>query len=110
MYEVSTGDFFQDMWAMKEEFDLASYSKTSPFFDTTNNKVLGKIKEESSEESLREFAGLKPKIYQYQTITDPSHIGAPFSRSQRANWIHRPAVAKLRHEEYNAQLDHPEES
>ena len=48
MYEVCTDDFYQDMWAMKEEFDLASYPKSSPFYDPSKNKVVGKFKDEAS--------------------------------------------------------------
>ena len=48
IYEVSTEDFYQDMWAMKDEFDLASYPKSRPFYDTSNNKVVGKFKDEAS--------------------------------------------------------------
>ena len=41
IYEVCTDYFYRDMWAMKGEFDLASYAKSSPFYDPTNNKVVG---------------------------------------------------------------------
>ena len=39
MYWVETEDAYKDMSAQKELFDFASYSKTSPFYDPTNNKV-----------------------------------------------------------------------
>ena len=57
MYEVCTDDIYQDMWSMKEEFDLASYPKSSPFYDSTNNKVVGKFKDEASGQSIKEFVG-----------------------------------------------------
>ena len=41
MYEVCIEDFYQDMWRIREEFDLASYPKSSPFYDSSNNKVVG---------------------------------------------------------------------
>ena len=40
MYWVETDDAFKDMFAKKELFDFASYPKTSPFYDATNNKVV----------------------------------------------------------------------
>ena len=57
MYEVCTDYLYQDMWAMKEELDLASYPKSSPFYDPTNNKVVGKFNDETSGLSITEFVG-----------------------------------------------------
>ena len=119
MNEVCIEDFYQDMWAMKEEFDLASYPKSSPFYDATNNKVVGKFKDEASGQSMAEFVGLKPKMYSYQTLKsgaaipsskDPSHVEAAFTTKKGAKGIQRATVAKLRHEQFNAQLEHPEET
>ena len=62
MNEVCTNEFYQDMWAMKEEFDLASYPKISHFYDHTNNNVLGKFKDQGSGKSITEFLGWKPKM------------------------------------------------
>ena len=39
MYWVETEDAYKDMYAQKDLFDFASYPKTSPFNDATNNKV-----------------------------------------------------------------------
>ena len=63
MYEVCTEDFYQDMRTMREEFDLASYPKSSPFYDSSNNKVVGKFKDEASGSPLIEFVRLKQKMY-----------------------------------------------
>ena len=102
MYEVCTDDFYQDMWAMKEEFDLASYPKSSPFYDPTNNKLVGKFKDEASGQSISEFVGLMPKMYSYQTLTsggaihslnDPSHGAVGFTTKKRAKGIQRAALA-----------------
>ena len=73
---------------MKEEFDLASYPKSSPFYDPTNIKVVGKFKDEASGQSNSEFVGLMDKIYSYQTLNsggaihslnDPSHSAVGFT-------------------------------
>ena len=63
MYEVCTDDFYHDTWAMKEHFELASSPKTSPFYDGTNNKVVGKFKDEANGDPIVEFVGLKAKMY-----------------------------------------------
>ena len=57
----------------KELFDLSGYPHTSPFYDNTNNKVIGKMKDESPESPILEFVGLRRKMYSYQTIAD-AHI------------------------------------
>ena len=92
---------------MKDEFDLASYPKSSPFYDATNNKVVGKFKDEASGQSITEFVGLKPKMYSYQTLNSgaaipskgPAHVEAAFTTKKRAKGIQRAAAAKLRHEQ-----------
>ena len=70
MYHVCTDDFYQDLWSMNE-FALASYRKSSPFYDATKNKLVGKFKDEGSGQSLSELGVLKPMMEQYQTLNDP---------------------------------------
>ena len=65
MYEVCTDDLYQQMWGMKEEFVLASYQKSSPSFDGTKKKVVGKFKDKVSGQSITDFVGLKPKMFSY---------------------------------------------
>ena len=102
--------FYQDMWAMKKEFDLASYPKSSPFYDPTNNKVVGKFNDEASRQSITEFVGLKPKMYSDKSRNDPSNGMAGFTTMKRGKGIQRDAVGKLRHEQFMAELDQPEET
>ena len=47
-------------------FDFSNYSEDWKFFDPTNKKVIGKIKDAS--EGKYEFAGLKSKINSMKTI------------------------------------------
>ena len=109
-YEVCNDNFFQDMLAMNEEFFLSSYPKSNPFHDPTNNKGVVKFKVEAIGNSITEFGGLKPKMYSYQTLNDPSHGEAGFSTEKRAKGIQRAAVGKLRPDQFKAQLDQPEET
>ena len=39
-YEIKTDDVYKDFFEHKDLFDFASYSKSSPYYDPTNNKVL----------------------------------------------------------------------
>ena len=109
MYEVCTDDFYHEMWSMKEHFDLASYPKTSTFYDGTNNKVVGKFKDEANGDNIVEFVGLKAKMYSYQTLNTGADNNA-LTTKKRAKGLQRAAVAKLRHHEFKAQLDHPEDN
>ena len=43
--------------------DFSNYPEDSKFFNETNKKVIGKIKDEFGEVILEEFVGLKSKMY-----------------------------------------------
>ena len=45
----------------KHLFDFSNYPKDSKFFDETNKKVIGKIKDEFGRIIVDEFVGLKSK-------------------------------------------------
>ena len=47
----------------KHLFDLSNYPKVSKFFDPTNNKVIGKMKDVSEGKINDEFVGLKSKTH-----------------------------------------------
>ena len=44
-------------------FDFSNYLKDSKFFDQTNKKVIGKMKDESEGKIIGEFVGLKSKMH-----------------------------------------------
>ena len=49
-------------------FDFISYPENSKFFDPTNKKVIGKMKDESEGKIIDEFIGLKSKMYFMKNI------------------------------------------
>ena len=49
-------------------FDFSNYSKDSKFFDETNKKVIGKMKDEFGGVIVNEFVGLKSKMYSIKKI------------------------------------------
>ena len=49
-------------------FDFSNYSKDSKFFDETNKKVIGKMKDEFGGVIVIEFVGLKSKMYSMKKI------------------------------------------
>ena len=44
-------------------FDTSNYAKTHALYNTTNNKVLGKMKDECGGVVVDEFVGLRSKMY-----------------------------------------------
>ena len=44
-------------------FDFSNYSTNSKYHDDSNKLVVGKIKNETSGVAIKEFVGLKPKMY-----------------------------------------------
>ena len=49
-------------------FDFSNYPKDSKFFDETNKKVIGKMKDEFGGVIVIEFVGLKSKMYSMKKI------------------------------------------
>ena len=46
VYEIKTEDVHEDFYLDKDLFDLSDYPLHSTFFDATNKKVIGKMKDE----------------------------------------------------------------
>ena len=49
-------------------FDFSNYPEDSKFFDPTNKKVIGKMKDESEGKINDELVGLKSKMYSIKNI------------------------------------------
>ena len=49
-------------------FDFSNYSKDSKFFNETNKKVIGKMKDEFGGVIVTEFVGLKSKMYSIKKL------------------------------------------
>ena len=47
----------------KEMFDFSNYSTTSKHYNNSNKLVIGKMKDETAGVVIKEFVGLKPKMY-----------------------------------------------
>ena len=52
----------------KDLFDFSDYSKESKFYDDSNKKAIGKMKDEMSGKVISEFVGLKSKMYSLVTV------------------------------------------
>ena len=62
-YEVEVEDVYQEMFKDKYHFDTSNFEKQHYLYDTTNKKVLGKMKDECGGAVIEEFVGLRPKMY-----------------------------------------------
>ena len=48
MYEIKTGDVYEDFSNDKEMFDFSNYSTKSKYYDNLNKSVVGKMKNETA--------------------------------------------------------------
>ena len=45
-YEIKSENVYEEVFKWKDLLDFSDYSKDSKFFDETNHKVIGKMKDE----------------------------------------------------------------
>ena len=62
-YEIKSENGYEEFFKWKDLFDFSNHSKDSMFFNKTNKKVIGKMKDEFGEVIVSEFFGLKSKKY-----------------------------------------------
>ena len=62
-YEIKSENVYEEFFKWKDLFDFSNYSKDSKFFNETNKKVIGKMKDEFGGVIVEEFVGLKSKMY-----------------------------------------------
>ena len=60
---MKTEDVYEDFGKEKEMFDFSNYSAKSKYYDESKKLVVGKIKEDTAGVAIKEFVGLKPKMY-----------------------------------------------
>lgn len=106
VYFIKTEDAYKDMYEDRQDFDLASYPQTSPFYDATNNKVIGKFKDEANAKPIVQFAGCRPKMYSLQILGANGRI----EEKHRAKGIARAAMKDKTFQDFLDQLEHPHEN
>ena len=67
-YEIKSENVYEKIFKWKDLFDFSNYSKDSKFFNETNKKVIGKMKDEFGGVIVIEFVGLKSKMYSMKKI------------------------------------------
>ena len=104
-YEIETNDTYQEFWNDKDKFDNSDYPENSPYYDTSNKKVIGKFKDEAAATPIVEFIGLQSKMYSYIKTNEK---GGKTAKGIKKNVIKN----DLNHEDYknvslnNKQLHH----
>ena len=88
VYEIKNKNVYEQCFKDKELCDFSGYSKDSVYYDSSNKKVLNKMKGELNGVNMVEFVGLKSKMY--------SLISSDNKEVNRAKGINK----KLRHKEY----------
>ena len=69
LYEIQTEDFYKDISGdVKDRFDTSEYKEGHPSGIPTgiNKKVLGMFKDEAKGKNIKEFVGLRAKLYSYK--------------------------------------------
>ena len=58
-YEIKSKDVYEELFEYKHLFDLSNYLKDSKFFDSANEMVIGKMKDELEIIPINKLIGLK---------------------------------------------------
>ena len=66
--KIKPENVYEEFFKLKDLFDFSNYSKDSKFFDETNKKVIGKMKDEFGGVIVNEFVRLKSKMYSMKKI------------------------------------------
>ena len=66
-YEIKSKNVYEEFFKWKDLFDFSNYSKDSKFYDESNNKVIGKMKDEIGGVIIDEFV-LKLKMFAIKKI------------------------------------------
>ena len=100
MYEIETEDFYKDISEdVKNRFDTSDYPENHPSGIPTgiNKKVLGMMKDEAAGKIIKEFVGLRSKLYSF--IMDDG------GETKKCKGIKKQVVeSSIRHEHYKTCL------
>ena len=100
MYEIETEDFYKDISGdVKDRFDTSDYQENHPSGIPTgeNKKVLGMMKDEVAGKIIKEFVGLRSKLYSF--VMDDG------GETKKCKGIKKQVVeSSIRHEHYKTCL------
>ena len=67
-YDIKSDDIYEELFKHKHLFDFSNLPKNSKFYDESNKKFIGKMKDVSEGKMINEFVGLKSKIHSMKNI------------------------------------------
>ena len=67
-YEIKSKNVYKEFYRWEDLLDFSNYSKDSTFYDDTNKKPFGKMKDEYDGAIIDQFIGLKSKMYSVKKI------------------------------------------
>lgn len=95
-YHIQSKDYYRDMKRKSKFFDTSNFPKDHFLYSDTNKKVMGKMKDETGGVPIKEFVGLRSKLYAYTTAN---------IIEKRAKGISKNVVAKaIQFEDYRRAL------
>ena len=101
LYEIQTEDFYKDISGdVKDRFDTSDYPEGHPSGIPTgiNKKVLGMFKDEAAGKNIKEFVGLRAKLYSYKMEEG--------KENKKCKGIKKAVVEKsITHEDYKTCLE-----
>ena len=101
LYEIQTEDFYKDISGdIQERFDTSEYPEKhlSGIPTGINKKVLGMFKDEAKGKNIKEFVGLRSKLYSYKMEEG--------KENKKCKGIKKAVVEKsIRHEDYKTCLE-----
>ena len=101
LYEIQTEDFYKDISGdVKDRFDTSDYPEGHPsgIPRGANKKILGMFKDEAAGKNIKEFVGLRAKLYSYKMEEG--------KENKKCKGIKKAVVKKsITHEDYKTCLE-----
>ena len=91
VYEIETDDIYEDFYENKNLVDFSDYPEDSIIFYPVNKKVIGNMKNEVKGKIIREFVGLKSKMFSLVTVNN--------EEIKKAKGVNRNVVKNIRDKE-----------
>ena len=95
VYEIKTDDVYEDFYEDKDFFDFSDYPRDSKLFDPVNKKVIGKMEDDFKGNIIREFVGLKSKMYSLVAVNGKENKKAKGVNKNVKNRRHKEFVDLL---------------
>ena len=110
VYEIKTENVYEDFYQDKNLFNFSDYPLNSKFFDPSNKKVIGKMKDEFKGKIVIEFVGLKSKMYSLisidnKEVTKAKGVNKKISHKESVNVLFNEKVIRYKMKRIQSKLD-----